>query len=249
MYFFSRGQKSKWRLNFPDQPRKWARGFRRGEHGQPEPRQLCGDAAARGVLGAWPAGGAAGGADAFRPTCFLFFDAGVCLLCILLGCYDFNFLSTNGFSIKPPKAKLLEGEQKATEFSWLGGGIVSICFLRRVGVTNSLVGFFCETKKELGVSFLRVLQFWLVFSFLRKTHNFDPIRRPLPCLQICPARSKNRETETVGCVFFEGNPPAPKTETINLNKQWGCSYGFPLKPPKTGHLKRKRTHLSGKQTV
>ena len=34
----------------------------------------------------------------------------------LLGCWDFNFLPTNGFSIKPPKVKLLAGEQKATKF-------------------------------------------------------------------------------------------------------------------------------------
>ena len=33
----------------------------------------------------------------------------------MLGCWDFNFLPTNGFSTKPPKAKLLAGEQKATE--------------------------------------------------------------------------------------------------------------------------------------
>ena len=36
------------------------------------------------------------------------------LWCILLGCQDFNFLPTNGFSIKPLKVKLLAGEQKAT---------------------------------------------------------------------------------------------------------------------------------------
>ena len=30
---------------------------------------------------------------------------------ILLGCWDFNFLATNGFSIKPLKVKLLAGEQ------------------------------------------------------------------------------------------------------------------------------------------
>ena len=35
---------------------------------------------------------------------------------ILLGCLDFNFWPTNGFSIKPLKVKLLAGEQKATEF-------------------------------------------------------------------------------------------------------------------------------------
>ena len=31
------------------------------------------------------------------------------------GCSDFNFLPTNGFSLKPQKVKLLAGEQKATE--------------------------------------------------------------------------------------------------------------------------------------
>ena len=31
------------------------------------------------------------------------------------GCWDFNLLPTNGFSIKPLKVKLLAGEQKATE--------------------------------------------------------------------------------------------------------------------------------------
>ena len=37
------------------------------------------------------------------------------LCCILLGFYDFNFLPTNGFSIKPLKVKLFAGEQKAPE--------------------------------------------------------------------------------------------------------------------------------------
>ena len=36
---------------------------------------------------------------------------------MLLGCWDFNFLPTNGFSIKPLKVKLLAGEQKAS-VSW-----------------------------------------------------------------------------------------------------------------------------------
>ena len=40
------------------------------------------------------------------------------LWCILLGWLDFDFLPTNGFSIKPLKVKLL-GEQKATEYSKL----------------------------------------------------------------------------------------------------------------------------------
>ena len=40
------------------------------------------------------------------------------LWCILLGCQDFNFLPTNGISIKPLKVKLLAGEQKAT-FLWI----------------------------------------------------------------------------------------------------------------------------------
>ena len=31
------------------------------------------------------------------------------------GCWDFNFLPTNGFSTKPLELKLLAGEQKATE--------------------------------------------------------------------------------------------------------------------------------------
>ena len=38
------------------------------------------------------------------------------LCCILLGCWDFNFLLTNGFSNKP-QVKLLAEEQKATEGS------------------------------------------------------------------------------------------------------------------------------------
>ena len=38
--------------------------------------------------------------------------------CILLGCWDFNFLPTNGFSIKTLKVKLLAGEQKATEMTF-----------------------------------------------------------------------------------------------------------------------------------
>ena len=37
------------------------------------------------------------------------------LWCILLGCLDFNFLPTNGSSIKPLKVELLAGEQKTTE--------------------------------------------------------------------------------------------------------------------------------------
>ena len=37
------------------------------------------------------------------------------LWCILLGCSDFNFLPTNGFSIKPLKVKLLAGQLEATE--------------------------------------------------------------------------------------------------------------------------------------
>ena len=42
--------------------------------------------------------------------------SGVCRLWrMLLGCWDFIFLPTNGFSIKPLKVKLLAGEQKATE--------------------------------------------------------------------------------------------------------------------------------------
>ena len=36
------------------------------------------------------------------------------LWCILLGGQDFNFLPTNGFSIKPLTVKLLAVEQKAT---------------------------------------------------------------------------------------------------------------------------------------
>ena len=40
------------------------------------------------------------------------------LCCILLGCWDFNFLPTSGFSIKPLTVKLLAGEQKATEVLW-----------------------------------------------------------------------------------------------------------------------------------
>ena len=36
------------------------------------------------------------------------------LWCILLGCEDFNFLPTNGFSIQPLKVERLAGEQKAT---------------------------------------------------------------------------------------------------------------------------------------
>ena len=39
------------------------------------------------------------------------------LWCILLGCLDFNFLPTDGFTVKTPKVKLLAGEQKATELS------------------------------------------------------------------------------------------------------------------------------------
>ena len=37
------------------------------------------------------------------------------LWCILPGSWDFNFLPTNGFSIKPLTVKLLAGEQNATE--------------------------------------------------------------------------------------------------------------------------------------
>ena len=37
------------------------------------------------------------------------------LWCMLLGCSDFKFLPTSGFSIKPLKVELLAGEQKATE--------------------------------------------------------------------------------------------------------------------------------------
>ena len=41
--------------------------------------------------------------------------SGTLLCCILLACWDFTFLPTNGFSIKPLRVKLLAGEQKATE--------------------------------------------------------------------------------------------------------------------------------------
>ena len=46
---------------------------------------------------------------------------------ILLGCQDFNFLPTNGFSMTPLKVKLLAGEQKATELqrSLCGGGCLA----------------------------------------------------------------------------------------------------------------------------
>ena len=36
----------------------------------------------------------------------------VLLWCILLGCWDFNPLPTNGFSIKPLNVKLLAGSRK-----------------------------------------------------------------------------------------------------------------------------------------
>ena len=45
----------------------------------------------------------------------------IALWCILLGCSDFNFLPTSGFFIKPLKAKLLAGEQKATKCSLFSG--------------------------------------------------------------------------------------------------------------------------------
>ena len=38
---------------------------------------------------------------------------------LLLGCWDFNFLPTNGFSIKPLKVKRFAGEQKATKTKYL----------------------------------------------------------------------------------------------------------------------------------
>ena len=54
-------------------------------------------------------------AERVQASSILSWTSGVVLWCILLGCWDLNFLLTNGLSIKPPKVKLLAGEQKASE--------------------------------------------------------------------------------------------------------------------------------------
>ena len=81
------------------------------------------------------------------------------LCCMLPGCWDLNCLPTDGFSIKQLKAKLLAGEQKATEIWWPFG------FPENVPENQCIAGL------------------WFVYSWVLVACNIGAMARPVASLQ------------------------------------------------------------------